>query len=136
MAISNNDDIIDSRDVMERIEELKYEWAEVTGDDPDDYDMGRDDWAVGLGEDGADELVALLALAEEGADYAADWMYGETLIRDSYFKEYAMELAEDMGVLPSEYLWPTSYIDWDAAARDLQMDYTTVDFDGVTYWVR
>jgi len=27
-------------------------------------------------------------------------------------------------------------IDWKAAARDLQVDYTEVDFDGVSYWIR
>jgi hypothetical protein len=27
-------------------------------------------------------------------------------------------------------------IDWNEAASELQMDYTAVEFDGVTYWVR
>lgn len=27
-------------------------------------------------------------------------------------------------------------IDWERAAEELRMDYTAVDFDGVTYWVR
>ena len=27
-------------------------------------------------------------------------------------------------------------IDWAQAARELRMDYTSVDFDGVTYWIR
>lgn len=27
-------------------------------------------------------------------------------------------------------------VDWERAARELQMDYTPVEFDGVTYWVR
>ena len=27
-------------------------------------------------------------------------------------------------------------IDWAQAAHELQMDYTSVDFDGVTYWIR
>ena len=26
--------------------------------------------------------------------------------------------------------------DWERATRELQMDYTEVDFDGVTYWIR
>lgn len=47
-----------------------------------------------------------------------------------------MGLAEDIGAIPSEYTWPASCIDWDQASRELQMDYTAVDFDGVTYWVR
>jgi hypothetical protein len=89
------------------------------------------------------EWCALRDLIAEASGYAADWEYGETLIRDSYFKEYAQELAEDCAPFPakskeSELLnsWPYRCIDWDQAARELQMDYTAVDFDGVTYWVR
>jgi hypothetical protein len=26
------------------------------------------------------------------------------------------------------------YINWEAVANDLKMDYFAVDFDGVTYW--
>jgi hypothetical protein len=83
-----------------------------------------------------DELRALEALAEEADDYASDWKYGAQLVRDSYFKEYAQELAEDIGLIQRDAVWPNSCIDWDQAALELQMDYTAVDFDGVTYWVR
>src|SRR5689334_22116322 len=86
--------------------------------------------------DEAAELKALQSLAEEAEGYAADWKHGETLIRDSYFKTYAQELADDIGAIDANASWPMSCIDWDQAARELQMDYTSVDFDGVTYWVR
>lgn len=78
----------------------------------------------------------LLALQDEAEGYAADWKYGEALIRDSYFKRYAMELAEDIGAIPDDAKWPCTCIDWDKAARELQMDYTSVEFAGITYWVR
>lgn len=133
--ISNTDDMIDSRDVIARIEELKGSWADATGDDPDDYALSGDGWKAGLSEDESDELVALLALADEG-EGSPDWTYGETLVRDSCFTEYAQELAEDIGAIKSDAGWPLYCIDWERAARDLQMDYTAVDFDGVTYWVR
>ena len=32
--------------------------------------------------------------------------------------------------------WPNTCIDWDQAAGELKMDYSAVDFDGVTYWIR
>jgi antirestriction protein len=114
--ISNSEDIIDSRDVIERIAELT-----------EDEDRTEDETA---------ELEALKALAEEGADYAPDWSYGEALIRDSYFVTYAQELADDIGAIDSKASWPLTCIDWEQAARDLRMDYTAVDFGGVTYWVR
>jgi hypothetical protein len=126
-SISNIDNIIDNRDVIARIDELK----ELIGDAPTaeelEADYGRD--ADDPFELEREELAALEALA-------ADWEYGETLIRDSYFKEYAMELAEDIGAVNSQASWPNNCIDWDQAARELRMDYTSVDFGGVTYWIR
>lgn len=63
-------------------------------------------------------------------------MYGATLVRDSYFEDYARELAEDCGLIQRDAHWPNDCIDWERAARELQMDYTSVEFDGVEYWVR
>lgn len=125
--VTNSDDVIDSRDVIARIEHLEAEREEALGPE------GSGCWSDG---DEA-ELVALKALADEAANYASDWEHGETLIRDSYFKTYAMELADDIGALKMDNVaWPHTCIDWDQAARELQMDYTSVDFDGVTYWTR
>jgi antirestriction protein len=115
---SNNDDVIDSRDVIEAIAELEAE-----GDD------------TGLLEDELEELAALRAFAEDGQSFA-DWEWGEAFIRDSYFEDYAQELAEDIGAIKGDESWPANCIDWEQAARELQMDYTAVEFDGVTYWGR
>ena len=110
--IDNSEDIIDSRDVIERIE-----WLEGT-DDTDEQG----------------ELETLKALAEEAEGYAPDWQYGEALIRESYFAEYAIEMLV-AGELPSDIPWYIE-IDEEATARNIQMDYTEVDFDGVSYWIR
>lgn len=116
--VDNNDDIIDSRDVIDRIAEL--ESIPVIDREPEEQD----------------ELDALSALAEEASGYAPDWEYGEALIRDSYFVEYAQQFAEDIGAIHTDAQWPVYAIDWERAARDLRIDYTAVDFDGVTYWIR
>ena len=116
---SNRNDVIDSRDVIERIAELK---DEIEGLATDSEELGE----------AMDELATLEALQAEAEDYAPDWRHGEALIRDSYFTDYAREYAEDIGELGSM----AAYIDWDRFASDLQMDYTSVDFDGVTYWIR
>jgi len=113
MKPTNNDDMIDSRDVITTIDELKYTAT------PDEKDY----------------LYSLFALVKE-AEGSPDWEYGETLIRDTYFKDYAMQLADDIGAINRDSHWPNDYIDWDRAASDLQMDYTSVDFDGVEYWIR
>lgn len=122
--ISNSDDIIDSRDVIARIEELETEIADAH-DDSEANDV----------LDLKAELDALKELASEAEGYAPDWHHGATLIRDSYFVEAMEELCKDIGDMPREI--PSYFvIDWEATARNLQVDYTSVDFDGVTYWVR
>lgn len=117
----NTDNFIDSRDVIATIEEMTERRESLT-----------EAWD----QDDADYLAKLEALAEEAGGYAPDWIYGETLIRDSYFKNHAMDLAEEIGALPDDPQWPLGCIDWDQATRELQMDYTAVEFDGVTYWIR
>jgi hypothetical protein len=141
-AISNSHDIIDSRDVIDRIEELRDEF-ETAITDKTDVDCIDVDNAVGAAaadeshvmHDEAVELVALEALAKEGEGYS-DWQHGAALIRDSYFETYAREFAEEIGAIPNDAAWPCTCIDWEQAARELRMDYTSVEFDGVTYWVR
>jgi hypothetical protein len=114
--IDNTSDTIDSREVIDRIEYLE------ALDSLDDAERA--------------ELRDLRALAEEAEPYASDWRYGETLIRESHFERYAEELAYDCGMVPKGLAWPMTCIDWEQAARELQHDYTPVDFDGVTYYVR
>lgn len=128
-TISNFDDVIDSRDVIARIEELESKLLNEDGE----IDTANEDENY---RDACGELAALQALADEASGYAADWRHGEALIRDSYFKDYAMDLAEDIGAINRDATWPNTCIDWDQVARELQMDYTAVDFDGVTYWIR
>ena len=149
--ISNNDDIIDSRDVIKRIEELEEElgWLEDAykeaeealklNDDPDEEEALKEASKDALKDlenwDDADELQELKDLAENAEGYSADWKYGATLVRDSYFKTYAMELAEDIGAIQKDVSWPCTCIDWDEATEELRADYTEVDFGGVSYYV-
>lgn len=197
--ISNYDDVIDSRDVMKRIDELEGELQDAmeeavrarleelkdlfqgavdemnsvqtldASDPPIEFDAivemaaadathylhaeakkwllwqdypDLDDYVKAVVEDAlhdmyeeANEYLALLELCREAEGYG-DWRYGETLVRDSYFANYAQQLAEDIGVVKENASWPNNCIDWEQAARELKMDYTAVDFDGVTYWLR
>jgi hypothetical protein len=127
-TITNEDDVIDSREIIERIEELISERGE-----PED---GAEDsnW------DGWDELKALQKLAEE-ASSSPDWNYSETLIRRSYFVDYIAELIDECYELPKELTsgqWPYRHItiDYKAAAEEAEQDYMSVDFDGVEYLIR
>ena len=151
--ISNSDDVIDSRDVIQRIAELESEISAVGDEENPIADETATCGECGKSWNNATnptpaarcpfeyvhaeiaELKTLQALASKAEGYS-DWKYGATLIRDSYFEEYAQELAEDIGATDKEQRWPLNHIDWNAAAEELQGDYTSVEFDGVTYWIR
>jgi len=113
---NNRSDIIDSRDINERIEEL-----ELLEDDKDFDDEDKE------------ELGTLREMADSGRE---DWEYGVTLINENYFEEYAQELAEDIGAIKDDIGWPCNCIDWEQAANELRVDYTEIDFNGNAYLVR
>lgn len=131
---SNTDDVIDSRDIIARIKDLQAEVEAWDARDSGGKGAMVRLWAEENPDDAA-ELAALTALAEEAEGYADDWKHGTALIRDTYFTDYAMEMLSDVGDLPRE-LPGYIVIDEEATARNIQVDYTAVDFDGVTYWVR
>lgn len=120
--IDNSMDYIDSRDILERIEELegmKENWGEEWEESSE-----------------SDELKNLLGIRDECQGYG-DWKYGETLIRRSEWVEYCQEFCIDVGYVSSEL--PSlieNNIDWKGVADDLEDDYMTVDFDGVEYLMR
>lgn len=116
-SIDNYSDIINLRDVIARVEELE---ESTDAEELEELKMLQD---------------LLSELAGRGGDkqWRGDW-YPLTLIRDSYFKDYAQELTDDIGAIDAN--WPLNCIDWDQAALELQMDYFTVEFDGVTFWAR
>ena len=116
-------DIIDIRNIIERVEELGPEVdSNAEGDHISEWKM----------------LTAILSdLQGMGGDeqWRGEW-YPVTLIRDSYFQTYAQELAEDIGAIKADSTWPHTCIDWEHAARELQYDYSAVEINGATYWTR
>ena len=121
MEIYNTQDVIDSRDVIERIEELEILIAgESKSDDFLEY---------------TDEYDKLVSLKEECEQYSSEWKYGIALIHESYFEYYVQDLLSDIGVLPREIPWYI-VIDWKKTADNIKIDYTDVDFDGETYYIR
>jgi chromosome segregation ATPase len=156
--ISNRDNIIDSRDIIAKFEDLEIEREDIISKldeakeelrdtnktDPEneekvqeldniiaDTERELENWEY----DYLDEYNSLKSLIEEASD-SPDWFYGETLIKDSYFETYAQEFAEDIGAIEKSSQWPNYCIDWEWAAKELQIDYFTVNFDGETYWIR
>jgi len=121
-------DYVDVRDIIARFEEIE------------DALSADAEMAEAFDEDDAAEAVTLKAILNDlcgaGGDeqWRGDW-YPVTLIRDSYFVRAMQELVEEIGDMPNGL---PSYleIDWSATARNLQVDYTPTDIDGVTYWFR
>jgi hypothetical protein len=124
-TIDNSEDTIDSRDIIARIEELQEQAKDA------------------LNESERKELETLAALAVECED-CSDWEHGAQLVRGTYFVDHTKELIsdcyEDVGKAPrgQENRWPYKHvtIDYESAAEELKQDYTEVDFDGVTYFIR
>ena len=134
--ITNSQDVIDSRDVIARIEHLESERQDVL-DDADDGLAGQAKIVAWDETDEGQELAALKALADEAEGYAPDWRHGAPLIRHSYFTDYCRELVEDCDGLPKGLpAYIADNINWDGVADDLRVDYTEVSFAGVEYWVR
>jgi hypothetical protein len=160
-TISNTDNVIDSRDVIARIEELEGERQALvdvleeateaknkqndTEDTPDidlhdavlDAKEELDDWDA---SEDAKELEQLKALAEE-AESSPDWNVGETMISEDYFTKYIEELVDDCYELPkdfdtNEWPWRHMTMDWEAAADEAKQDYFEVMFGGNTYLIR
>ena len=87
------------------------------------------------------ELPAYLAYLDHNGR-----VYGDDVeaFKDAYCGEYASEqdyaqnLADDLGLLSSEYSWPLSYIDWERATRDLFMYgyYSVEASNGMVYVFR
>ena len=131
-TISNTDSVIDSRDIIKRIDELTGDFQDlVDAIESAETDAERETafadlatWLIGHTEiatdlealDGitfddvsdwaesadAHELKALFALVDE-ADCSPGWSYGGTLIHEDYFTEYIEELINDCYELPKEF---------------------------------
>lgn len=125
--IDGTEDVIDSREVIARIEYLAFL------DNGPDEDESAEDFQDFWGDE-IKELAALRELADQGESFGS-WLHGATLIRESYFSEYAQEYAEDIYDVNTTD-WPYNHIDWDEAADDFHSEFSEVEFDGETYYIR
>lgn len=101
-----SEDVFDTRQLIELIDHPQGEASRL--DDPDDHE----------------ELSRAYRLLAEVEPYCDDYRYGASVIADSYFQDYAQELADDCGMVDGAAGWPLRHIDWAAAAEELKQDYT------------
>lgn len=158
--INTTDEVIDSRDVIARIEELEaerealadaveeckaaneYHNSEGDMDAPEEHALTEaiDDLNAWDNSEEADELRNLQELAAE-CEGVPDWIYGAQLIREDYFTTYIENLIDECYEMPKQinsgdWPWRHMTIDYEAAADEAKVDYTDVTFDGETYFVR
>lgn len=140
--IDNTQDILDSRDIFARIEELEQEKESMLENVPESEYGNREnaEWVAWEDSEEFLELKNLSDFMEEFKGYGGDeeWRgdwYPITIIRDSYFEDYTEELVTDCGYISRDFpSWIE--IDWKSTAENVQVDYTSAEFDGVTYWAR
>ncbi len=139
--------ILDSRNLEERFNELLAEYQEwLTNLSPEDKQEIAEKWGdefSSLTED--DKLEEWQLSTDEGEEHKQisllkdeqiyDWDNGVTFVKDSYFETFAEDEADQLGLVENKQ-WPYDCIDWEKAANRLQMDYSSVEFDGETYWYR
>lgn len=107
----------------------KNELVDILNDEDEVYSVDEQ-------KDAQDELDTLLELESEIGSLEECARNGVYFIDEDYFVEYAKELAYDIGAVSNDIEWPNYHIDWEAAANDLRMDYTEVEFEGNNYLVR
>lgn len=129
-TINENDSYIDYDDVMARIdhlEEMRDTWEE--------YQNGEGDFEETpepFGKDEQEEIDGLNELLDdcEGTDFK----HGLSLINDDQMEEYIDEMVKDCYGIDEMKLpcFISLDIDYDA----VKMDYTEIEFRGVTFWMR
>lgn len=118
--ISSTDDLIDSRNVVTRFEELSY---------ASDNDFIDDDEKL--------ELKSLARLIMKGIDLE-DWDHGAILVHSGYFTEYIKDYmqeaeAEALNVMANIF---KANLDWEGIADDMRHDFTIIEWEGETFYTR
>jgi len=139
IEIGNYKDVIDSRDVISALEEIELEREEfvqaVEDAETEEEKTAAEDDLMQFDEER--DYLALKNLDNDGEEIFYEWKEGTILIRESFFTEYIAELCADVGDLPRDLPWHIARnIDWEGLASDLQSDYSSIEFDGITYWGR
>ena len=116
-----DDNIIDGRDIRDRIDGLEALDAPT--------------------EEESAELTDLTAFLHEAMQYNSDADAGETIIAESHFVDYIKEIIDDCYALPKELTsgeWPYRHItiDYEAAAEEAKADYVELTFRGRNFYIQ
>ena len=137
-------DCIDTRDLIEKRDELKQqildsflETFEHYEDQTDDFEdiLFEEEEIQSWKEDWEDELKEIEEIDSIEDELGSEFDYGVTLVHEDYWEEYVEELLIEIGYLPIDFpSWIE--IDWEATANNVKQDYTEVEYQGETYYGR
>lgn len=136
-------DILDTRDLAERRDELKETIFESFienfpeyKDDTDSFDdILFDEEEIESWKDGFEDELKEIEEIDTIEDNCSEFTYGETLIADFYFEDYCRDFCEEVGYISKDF--PSFIeIDWDATANNMRQDYTEAEYQGTTYFFR
>ena len=139
MSLLNGDSFITSKQIMNRIEQLKESITSDCGKSEDDFST-FDEWVDFVNEhtDGSEiyeleQLVDAQTLIESNN---SDFGNGSVqLIHDDEFVNHIQELCYDEGFLPND-LSNMIHIDWQATADEFKPEYISVSLGGHDYWIK
>lgn len=119
-------DVLDSRDVVRRTEQLEGGFI-LAGLDPAEVESDSPYYAQ------AQDLLALRALEAESPSSA--WTFGATLIHAAYFEDWCMGYLAEIGILPDD-LPDFVAIDYAKTAEAMKADYHRVYYGEHAYYIR
>lgn len=137
-------DIIDTRDLIEKRDELKQsildsflETFEHYEDRTECFDdiLFEEEEIQSWKEDLEDEFEQIEEINKIEDEIGSEFDYGCTLVSKDYWEEYVENLLKDCGYI-SKNLPSWIEIDWEATANNVKQDYTEVEYQGQTYYGR
>ena len=152
--ITNSADILDSRNIQERYDDLTQTIEDAFSDaGRDSFDFlaawDKDEKKTGaiveylikrdlLDESEFEEWTLIRYVFIDNMSDFYEWDDGMVFLRNSYMNEdWAEQEMEDLGYLSRDLPYPIrDNINFAGILEDLRNDYNELDFDGVTYWYR
>lgn len=146
-----NNEIFDTRDLIEYLEHLEQEIVDNFNDFLESNELSESNELA----DDIEEVDLTLEAFEECFDdeichyieirdfcreieyYCDDYSYGATVIHEDYFVEYVEDFCKDCGYISDDL--PAcigNNIDWDGVADDFKHDYTSITYECSEYYVR